>query len=147
MEQTAKVLHTEGQRAVVSAQRVSACEGCHKQAEGSCSACTLLSRQKPFTAEADNTIGAKPGDTVRIETPDGVALGFAALIFLLPILAAFAGYELLLFLGQTEGAAYAGGAVGFALALGAAALYSRLRKKPAVRITRILSHGEEQPKK
>lgn len=143
MEQTAQVVRVNGQRAVVSAVRVSACEGCHKHTEG-CAACSLLSRQKPFTAEAENTVGALPGDTVKIETPDGVALGFAALIFLVPVLAAFAGYELFAFLGLTPPLAYLGGLAGFALALCAVAVYSRQRKKPAVRITRILSRPDDR---
>jgi len=43
METKATVIATEGKYAIVETKRKSACDGCHKQKEGSsCAMCTLM---------------------------------------------------------------------------------------------------------
>ncbi|MBQ8351862.1 MAG: SoxR reducing system RseC family protein [Clostridia bacterium] len=91
LEQTGVVISTEGDIAHVSFMRASACEGCHRHAEG-CSACSMLGGDRRHTARAKNPIGARPGDRVRVATPEGRVLAYAALVFLLPILLSFVGY-------------------------------------------------------
>ncbi len=71
--------------AVVSAERKSACAECHANDGKSCGACDIFLGDDKFTAEADNSIGAKTGDTVMVESPSGYVIGTAALLFLLPI--------------------------------------------------------------
>ena len=43
-------------------------------------------------SRADNSIGAKPGDAVLVEAVSGRVLGYAALVFLVPILASLLFY-------------------------------------------------------
>ena len=81
--------------ATVSVERRAACDGCHKNADGSgCSICTLLGGNHCTEAKAKNTLGAAVGDIVEIESRSARMLGYAALVFLVPLLVAFAGYLL-----------------------------------------------------
>lgn len=79
--------------AVVSVERRSACDGCHK-AEGDkgCSICTLLGGKNEARARARNTAGAAKGDVVALESRTSRILGYAALVFLLPVILGLAGY-------------------------------------------------------
>ena len=76
--------------AVVSVERRSACDGCHK-AEGDkgCSICTLLGGKHETRARARNTAGAMEGDTVALESRTSRILGYAALVFLLPVITVY----------------------------------------------------------
>ena len=80
--------------AVVSVERRAACDGCHKQAEGECSVCSLMASGKTMKARAYNAVGAAVGDTVVLESSSACVLGYAALVFLLPIVAVIGGYLL-----------------------------------------------------
>ena len=91
MRTEATVVEIRGSRAVVTTERLSACEGCHKATEGEgCSVCTLMGGNRTVSAEAENPLGAKVGDRVMIESRTGRMLWYAALVFLLPILLAIA---------------------------------------------------------
>lgn len=111
MRRNAIVVKLEGECALISVARASACEGCHRASEG-CSACSLLGGDRRHLALVQNPIGAKIGERVTVEASDAAVLGYAALIFLFPVLAA-----LVLFLLFTplfsEGSPYA-----FLIALG-----------------------------
>ncbi|MBQ8357248.1 MAG: SoxR reducing system RseC family protein [Clostridia bacterium] len=112
--------------AVVSVERRAACDGCHKAADGKgCSICTLLGGKNETRARALNRIGAAVGDTVELESRSGRILGYAALVFLLPVVLAMAGYALgsALHLGDVAPLLIALGA--FVLSLGLIALYSK----------------------
>ena len=87
MESIGRVIETSGEIATVEVRRASACEGCHKNAEGGCAVCGLLGGEKIRTmkTKAGNGIGAKIGDVVRIETPNEKTLLWAAIVFLLPL--------------------------------------------------------------
>lgn len=63
---------------------------------------------------AKTAIALEPGDTVELYS-DNRVLGFAALVYLLPVALFLAGY--LAFPLPTEGLRYLGGGVGFALGL------------------------------
>lgn len=91
LEQVGVVVSTKGDIACVSFMRASACEGCHRQAEG-CSACSLLGGERRHTARAVNAVGACPGDRVRVAMSERRVLAYAVLVFLFPILLAFVGY-------------------------------------------------------
>lgn len=45
-----------------------------------------------MTARAENSLGAKPGDIVMIETASTRVLWYVALVFLLPLIMALIGY-------------------------------------------------------
>lgn len=96
MRVKAKVIALDGAYATVLCDRQSACEGCHKMAEngGECAVCSLMGNGKSMQTKAYNAAGATVGDTVEIETASSRVLGYAAMVFILPILAVIFGYLL-----------------------------------------------------
>ncbi len=129
-------------RAQVTVLRESACSGdCHK-----CAGCGAQPEAVTFTAE--NPIGAKAGELVKIEAASGPVLTGAAVLYLVPIVLFFAGYalgEALWKLGALLGC------LGFALGIVLAAVYDRkvaARREPVYTITgypapgQILNKGE-----
>lgn len=82
------VVGVNGAFATVEAVRTSACDGCHSK--NFCLSCN----QKKMTVSARNAAGALPGDTVELESPSGTILGYAAAVFLAPIVLALAAYAL-----------------------------------------------------
>ena len=93
MKTTGKVVELRGEEAVVETERLSACEGCHKMQEGqSCSVCSLMNGNRSLRTKAQNPIGAKVGDLVSVESETHRILGYAALVFLLPLVLAMAGW-------------------------------------------------------
>ncbi len=92
MQTKATVIQADGKYATVMAERNSACEGCHKAAgDKGCSVCSLLGGERKISARAYNPLGAQIGDQVVIESQTGRMLWYAALVFILPILAALFG--------------------------------------------------------
>lgn len=91
MRVNATVTRLEKNFAVVESERLSACEGCHKHAEG-CSVCSLMGPNKKISAKAKNTVGAKLGDTVEIETQTKTVMFYSFLVFVLPIAVMLAFY-------------------------------------------------------
>jgi len=77
-----RVIKIEGDLAQVEVERKSACRAC-----GLCS----LRRGNTMLAEAENTIGAKVGEKVRIEIPSSVVLKGALLFYALPLVALILG--------------------------------------------------------
>lgn len=68
--------------------RESACSGdCHK-----CSGCGAA--KETMIAVAENPIGARAGDFVKIATDSKQILGMATLVYVLPLVLFFAGYAL-----------------------------------------------------
>ena len=136
--------------ATVSVAKKAACDGCHKNADGSgCSVCTLMGGNREARAAARNTVGARVGDTVEIESATGRMLLYAALIFLLPVLLCLAAYFIALSLTGREGIALAACAVAFLLTLGGLWLYSRfaLSGRCDVEILRVVkpADGDRDP--
>ena len=100
---TAKVIETNGNMAVVEAERKSACVGCENNTNGkSCSACSLLGGNKTIRASAKNAVGAKIGDKVQIESSSGRMLLYAFLVFILPIVAAVVSYAVAISIAKSE---------------------------------------------
>ena len=125
METSGKVISVSGTKARVEVERKSACAGCHK-AESGCAVFALTSNGGKMTAEAKNTAGARPGDTVRLAGRSRRLIFYAALIFILPVAAAAACYSAARFgFGWGEGASLASALGGFAAAFAGAAIYSR----------------------
>ena len=118
MEQIVRVLRLCGEgKAEVFRVRESACSGdCHK-----CSGCGAA--KETVIVEADNPIGARPGDLVRIESDTKSVMGAVAVFYALPLVLFFLGYALGAALGFSGGIF---GAAGFAFGIGAAVLYDRL---------------------
>ena len=123
MEQLVRVKETypDGTAMVIHV-RESACSGdCHK-----CSGCGAAKEAVLFTAE--NRIGARRGDLVKVESDTGTVLKAAVVLYVLPLVLFFLGYyigDVLWSLG-----ALAGG-LGFVLGVAVIVVYDRkvMKKK------------------
>lgn len=89
MEQLVRVKETfDDGTATVLHVRESACSGdCHK-----CSGCGAAKEAVLFTA--DNPIGARKGDLVKIESATGPVLKAAVVLYVIPLVLFFLGYYL-----------------------------------------------------
>ena len=123
MEQLVRVkeAYPDGTAMVIHV-RESACSGdCHK-----CSGCGAAKEAVLFTAE--NPIGAKRGDLVKVESDTGTVLKAAVVLYVLPLVLFFLGYYIGAQLGNF-GALMA--CLGFVLGVGIIVLYDRkvMKKK------------------
>ena len=118
MEQLVRVreVHNDGTAAVIHI-RESACSGdCHK-----CSGCGAAKEAVVFTA--DNPIGAKRGDLVKVESSTAPVLKAAVVLYVLPLVLFFLGY----WLGTLPGTfGTIGGVLGFMLGVVIVIVYDRL---------------------
>lgn len=118
MEQMVKVrkTHKDGTATVIHV-RESACSGdCHK-----CSGCGAAKEAVVFTA--DNPIGAKRGDLVKVESSTAPVLKAAVVLYVLPLVLFFLGY----WLGTLPGTfGTIGGVLGFMLGVVIVIVYDRL---------------------
>ena len=118
MEQLVRVKETyDDGTALVFRIRESACSGdCHK-----CSGCGAAKETVIFTA--DNPIGARPGDLVKVESSTAPVLKAAMVLYVLPLILFFLGY----WLGTLPGNFGAfGGGLGFVLGVTIVIAYDRL---------------------
>ena len=117
MQQLVRVrqVHPDGTATVIHI-RESACSGdCHK-----CSGCGAA--KEAIVLEAQNPIGAKPGDLVKVESETGPVLKAAAVMYMVPMILFFVGYavgDALRLSGPLMGGAF------FAVSIGLAVLYDR----------------------
>ena len=120
MQQRVKVLSCEPDgMARVSVLRQSACSGdCHK-----CAGCGAAEQTMIFTAI--NSIGAKPGDLVTVESASGPVLKAAAILYMVPLVLFIAGY----LIGMQWKLGGLTGLAGFGLGVGLAIGYDRLVMK------------------
>ena len=120
MQQRVKVLSCEPNgMARVSVLRQSACSGdCHK-----CAGCGAAEQTMIFTAI--NSIGAKPGDLVTVESASGPVLKAAAILYMVPLVLFIAGY----LIGMQWKLGGLTGLAGFGLGVGLAIGYDRLVMK------------------
>lgn len=93
MKQKGIVKETENGIAIVSILREEACS--------SCSGRKFCGSAKRVDVKVKNSIDAEVGDTVEIETASEKVLGFAALVFLAPVLLAVVLYLAFLTVDQT----------------------------------------------
>lgn len=141
MKSEATVIAVKQTHAVVEAQRLSACEGCHKAENGQeCTVCSLMGGQRRFQAKAANPIGAKVGDRVRIESRTDRMLWYAALVFLLPLLVTLLCWGIAAGITQSQTVRAICAAGGFAVSFFGIYLYSKFvqKKRYDVVITEII---------
>ena len=141
MQTKATVIKTNQNRATVEVERQAACDGCHKNKDGSgCSICTLTGASKNFEAVALNEIGAKAGDRVTVVTATERVLGYAVLVFLLPILVGVAFYFLAGMFTDAEMWHYAAMVLGFGISFFFVWLYAKhvAKNRCDVKIVEIL---------
>ena len=116
MEQLVRVKEVyDNGTAMVIHVRESACSGdCHK-----CSGCGAAKEAVLFTA--DNPIGARRGDLVKVESDTGTVLKAAVVLYVLPLVLFFLGY----YLGTFLNAGGIVGGLGFALGIALSVVYDR----------------------
>ena len=136
MKQTAIVKEIIEDKACLLVKRQSMCEGCHRE-----SGCTGCSQMLEVTVE--NTLAASVGDRVVIETPGATVIGVAALVFLLPLLLAFAAFFIADALTLDALYCYLAALIAPAIAYTVIAIVVRKNKKTLkVTMTEILSRDE-----
>ena len=123
MEQLVRVREVyDNGTAQVICVRESACSGdCHK-----CSGCGAAKEAVLFTAE--NRIGAKRGELVKIESETGPGLKAATVLYMMPLVLFFAGYLIGAVL-ELSGALFGG--LAFALSIVLIVVYDRKVVKKA----------------
>lgn len=70
---------------------------------GNCGSCESCIFQSELRTEAKNTIGARPGQKVVIESRTSAVFSAAALVYIMPMLLLLLGYALSAALGASEG--------------------------------------------
>lgn len=123
MEQLVRVKETyDDGTALVIHVRESACSGdCHK-----CSGCGAAKEAVLFTA--DNPIGARKGDLVKVESATGPVLKAATVLYMMPLVLFFGGY-LLGAMANISGALCGG--LAFVLSMALIVVYDRKVVKKA----------------
>lgn len=128
MKQTAQVIRPLRPGYVeVKIRRASACASAHNC--GSCDHCSFMENAPEILVEAENICGARPGDTVTVESATGKVLGAAAVLYLVPLALFFLGYFLGSGMGWSESTAIVLGGIGFGAGLLIALMLDRYRKK------------------
>lgn len=123
----ALVVSAGGSSAVVEVRRKAACDGCHKNKDGEgCSICTLTGGDAKLSLRVRNPLGAVPGQRVRVETDSRRVLGYAWLVFLLPLFAAALGWWLGGLIGSTEAWRAGGAVIGMAASFLGVGAYSAI---------------------
>ena len=134
MRQTVTVTAVSGGVATVCYDRPTACHGDCDHCAGGCGSMTAKER---ITVQAENPIGARPGDRVVIETESSKVFSAIFLVYALPVVLFFAGYFLL----SGRGLGALGGGAGFLLGIAAAVAVSRGRLGKSLRF-RIVAFAE-----
>lgn len=133
MTQRVTVLSVSGTSARVIHHRPTACHGDCDHCEGGCGS---MAAKESLVVEAENLIGAKPGDQVVIEGETGKVASAILLVYVLPLILFFFGY----FLGDRFGHGILCSIIGFVLGLLCAILESRRQRKRGTEISfRIVS--------
>jgi len=151
MVQKAVVESTDGKYARISVSRKGMCDGCHKMSCGEgCPMSSLISSGKEMTADAVNEIGAVPGDTVMVESPDAKVLGAAAAVFIMPLVFGIVCFAVAAAFGAGEMIAALCALGGFVLAMIVLRIINGIiqKKGPTLVIVKIIekdghSHSDE----
>lgn len=91
MTQKVTVLSVSGTKAKVIHNRPTACHGDCDNCAGGCGA---MAAKEKIIVEAENLIGARPGDAVNIEGQTGKVALAIGLVYVLPLVLFFLGYFL-----------------------------------------------------
>lgn len=109
----------DSQHAIISVPRKSACgHDCEE-----CAGCGISGTA--IRAKAINTVGAKIGQKVVVESSTEKMLGIVAMVYLTPIVLFFAGYISMLLLEFSVAVQYGVAGVGFVLGILCAVWYDR----------------------
>ena len=138
MTQKVIVLSVSGATAKVIHNRPTACHGDCDSCAGGCGA---MAAKEKIIVEAQNLIGARPGDVVNIEGATGKVALAIGLVYVLPLVLFFLGYFVF---ESLCGAGVPAALMGFLLGVLIAVLVGRGQKKRGKEITfRIVSFVNE----
>jgi len=146
MQQIGIVIETHGDVARVEVLRTAMCEGCAKREKGGSCACgELLGAGRVMTAEACNDAQARIGDRVALESATTVVLGYAALVFLLPIAAALLFYGAASLFNASAAICWAAAGAGLVLSFAAAWIVDRRKRgTPQIHIVSVIRDQKEE---
>ena len=148
MRQKATVIEvSDDGTALVRVLRSSMCEGCENRSnEKPCACSLLLGGAKEMTVTVRNDLSARAGDDVEIESESSAVLGYAAIVFLLPVVGALVFYMLADHLLAAPEAAWIAAFSGFILSFLPAFFLDRIhrKKKPRIRIISVRRHDNEE---
>lgn len=146
MRQRAVVIKTEGKLAEIEVSRSTMCDGCQKNGGCAhhCELSGIVANSGKMRTTAQNTIGAKPGDTVKVETESTKVLGYAALVFVMPILVCAVFYFLADAVFSSETYALIAAAAGFVLSFLGISFFDRSKKESGldIQIVEIVKRAE-----
>lgn len=147
MKQKAVVKSTAGKYAMVEVSRSTMCDGCVKQdcQSHTCAAGAMFGSAKTMTVRVKNPLGAAVGDTVWVESADRTVLGYAALVFLMPIVVCSVLYAAADAIFARNWIPYLAAAVGFVGAFAILGILERKKKKeePDIVIIDIAGSADE----
>lgn len=138
MTQTAQIKQTfPNGTAEVAVIRQGACA--HNCSE--CGGC-MTAAQPTVTALAENTVDAKVGELVVVETENAQLMGIIAFVYLVPMVLLVAGYLLAQAFGLSQGWCILAGAVAFGISvLFIVALDRQVKRRKSIQF-RIVAHKE-----
>ena len=121
------VIEINEKYAVVETERKSACDGCHKNADGEgCAMCHIFGGNTRVCTTAKNTPGARVGDRVELESSSTRMLIYALAVFILPLAFGLAAYFIADALSKGELIPSLAGLGGFVLCFAFVAAVSRV---------------------
>lgn len=131
MQQRAVVTNTKGKLAEIEVRRATMCDGCEKNGgcSHSCELSGIVAGSQTMRTTALNKVGANIGDIVEVETESTKVLGYAALVFLLPILVCAVFYYLTYTIVSAEAPAIIAAVVSFVLTFLGISIFDRKKKK------------------
>lgn len=149
METRARVVEVDPKTgvAIVESHRKSACDGCHKNTDGNgCAVCSLMGGDPAIRTRADNSIGAKVGDTVTIASDSSRVMRYAALVFLMPLLCGGIAYLIATAITTAPLPQALAALCGFALAFLGLRVYSSrvIARRCDTKITAVLNGDAEE---
>lgn len=146
MRQRAVVIETEGKLAEIEVSRSTMCDGCQKNGGCGhhCELSGIVANSGKMRTTAQNKIGAEPGDTVEVETESTKVLGYAALVFMMPIFVCAVFYFIADAVFAGEAPALIAAAAGFVLSFLGISFVDRSKKKslPDIAIVEIIKRAE-----
>ncbi len=144
MKKTAEVLSVDGNLARIKVKRSDMCEGCSaREGDCSCSHASLLGADKTLVTTARNDALASVGDKVEVETSDSRVLGYAVLVFILPLIVCALTYGVILKCFNNGAVSLISAVIAFILTFVVIGVYERHHRKSVdVVITRIIVQGD-----
>ncbi len=124
MPRTGLVLSVDGSRATISTMKRGVCEDCAEA--GACNANVSIIKEKPEVVVADNTLGARAGEMVDFDLPEGQELRVSLLVWVVPLIGMVIGVAVGAFASESLPVSQDVGAV-VGAALGLLAAFGVLR--------------------